>query len=118
MLRVVFKDAITSPGKLLALCMVVYFATISIAVAGILILLAARWVTLEMKKKAKAIEAAEAEAARVESEKAAVEQQMATQSKVEVVPSTTASNDSAASPARTKQYAKSAVVIPFRTGTL
>jgi hypothetical protein len=119
MLKVLFKDAIKSPGKLLALCFVVYFATISLAVAGFLILLAARWVMVEMKKKAKAIEAAEAEAeaARVEAEKLAASQRMAAQAKAQAVPVAPASNDSVSKPAPMKQYAKSAVVIPFRTGT-
>jgi hypothetical protein len=119
MVKVLFKDAIKSPGKLFALCFVVYLATISIAVAGFLMLLAARWVSVEMKKKAKAIEAAEAEAeaARVEAEKLAASQRMATQVKAQAVPVATASNDSVATPTPMKQYAKSAVVIPFKTGT-
>ncbi|APA90427.1 hypothetical protein BJG93_33095 (plasmid) [Paraburkholderia sprentiae WSM5005] len=122
MLKVMFKDALKTPGKLLALCLVVYLATISIVVAGFLILLAVSWVKVEMKKKAKAIEAAEAEAeaARIETEKLAAAARAADAAKVrtaDVAHATEAANDAAAQPAPTKQYAKSAVVVPFRTGT-
>ena len=118
MLKVLFRNALTSPGKLVGLCFVVYFATISFSVAAFLLLLSARWVMVEMKKKAKAIEAAEAEAeaARAEAQKLA-SRQMATSGSVENVIASAAANDSVAAPAPTKQYAKSAVVIPFKTGT-
>jgi len=116
MLKVLFRNAITSPGKLVALCFVVYFATISFVVAGFLLLLSARWVMVEMKKKAKAIEAAEADAARAEAQKLA-SRQMAASGSVENVTAPAAANDSVAASAPAKQYAKSAVVIPFKTGT-
>jgi hypothetical protein len=114
MRKVLFRNAITSPGKLVALCFVVYFATISFAVAAFLLLLSARWVMVEMKKKAKAIEAAEA--ARAEAQKLA-SRQMAASGSVENVTASAAANDRVAAPAPAKQYAKSAVVIPFKTGT-
>jgi flagellar biosynthesis component FlhA len=120
MLMMFFKDAIKSPAKTLALCFIAYFATISFVVFGLLVLLAIHWVVKEMKKKGKAILAAEAdaEAARVESEKLAA--RAAAEAKPEAQPAgttTAAANDSNAKPAPTRQYAKSAVVLPFKTGT-
>jgi hypothetical protein len=118
MLKLWLKDAIKSPAKVLALCFIVYFATISFAVSAFLFLFAAHWVVKEMKKKGKAILAAEAdaEAARVEAEKLAA--RAAVDVKGEVAPvATPAANDSMAKPAPMKQYAKSAVVLPFKTGT-
>jgi len=102
MLTVLFKDAIKSPAKVLALCFIAYFATISFVVTVFLVLLAAHWVVKEMKKKGKAILAARA----------------AADAKAEVASAATAAaNDSNAKPAPMKQYAKSAVVLPFKTGT-
>ncbi|AUT75443.1 hypothetical protein C2L64_44445 [Paraburkholderia hospita] len=118
MLLVLFKDAIKSPAKVLALCFIAYFATISFVVSTFLFLLAAHWVVKEMKKKAKAIHAAEAEAeaARIETEKLAA--RASANAKPEVAsPATAAANDSNVKPAPAKQYAKSAVVLPFKTGT-
>lgn len=118
MLITFFKDAVKSPPKVLALCFIAYFATISFVVSGFLVLLAIHWVVKEMKKKGRAILAAEAdaEAARIESEKLAA--RAAAEVKAEVAPrSTVAANDNSAKPAPMKQYAKSAVVLPFRTGT-
>ncbi|MGF6851157.1 hypothetical protein [Paraburkholderia sp. CI3] len=122
MLKVLFKDGFKTPGKLLALCLVVYLATISIVVAGFLILLAVSWVKFEMKKKAKAIEAdeADAEAARIETEKLAAAARAADAAKARTAPvahATAAANDPAVKPAPIKQYAKSAVIVPFKTGT-
>jgi hypothetical protein len=122
MLKVLFKDAIKTPGKLLALCFVVYLATISFVVDMFVMLLAARWVYVTMMKKAKAIEAAEAEAeaARIETEKLAAAAKAADAAKARtaaVAQATAAANDGAAVPAPKKQYAKSAVVLPFKTGT-
>jgi hypothetical protein len=117
MLMVFFKDAIKSPGKVLALCFIAYFATISFVVAAFLVVLATHWVLNEMKKKGKAILAAEAdaEAARIETEKLATR---AAEAKAEAAsPAPAAANDSNAKPAPMKQYAKSAVVLPFKTGT-
>jgi hypothetical protein len=75
-----------------------------------------------MMKKAKAIEAAEAdaEAARIETEKLAAAARAADAAKARTAPvahATPAANDPAAKPAPMKQYAKSAVVVPFKTGT-
>lgn len=117
MLMVLFKDAIKSPAKVLALCFIAYFATISFVVAAFLFLLGTHWVITAMKKKTKAILSAEAdaEAARNEAEK------LAARASAEVRPqahaATAAANDSNATPAPMKQYAKSAVVLPFKTGT-
>ncbi|WP_324148439.1 hypothetical protein [Paraburkholderia sp.] len=118
MLTVLFKDAIKSPRKVLAMCFIVYFATISFVVSTFLVLLAVHWVVKEMKKKGKAILAAEAdaEAARIETEKLAA--RAAADAKAEVASAASvAANDSNAKPAPMKQYAKSAVVLPFKTGT-
>jgi len=118
MLITFFKDAVKSPPKVLALCFIAYFATISFVVSGFLVLLAIHWVVKEMTKKGKAILAAEAdaEAARIESEKLAARAAAAV--KAEVAPAATAAaNDSSVKPAPMKQYAKSAVVLPFKTGT-
>ena len=126
MLKVLLKDAIKVPGKLFALCFVVYLASLSLFVAGFLLLLAARWLHKTMQQKAKAIEAAEAEAevARVEAEKLAAasraaEAARATVATASVASAASAANDTtAAAPTSTRRYAKSAVVIPFKTGTL
>ena|SRR5258708_27056957 len=126
MLKVLFKDAIKAPGKLLALCFVMYLASVSFFVAGFLVLLTARWLHKTMQQKAKAIEAAEAEAqaACVEAEKLAAAAKAAQAAKAtpvtaSVASSTSAANDTTATqPASTPRYAKSAVVIPFKTGTL
>ncbi|SIT34888.1 conserved hypothetical protein [Paraburkholderia ribeironis] len=121
MLRVLFKDAAKAPGKLLALCFIVYFASQSFIIDVFLFLFAVAWVASAMKKKSKAILAAEAEAeaARAEAEKLAAAARVAAQAKAQAAAMTgmPASNDSNAKPASTKQYAKSAVVIPFKTGT-
>ncbi|NUX57938.1 hypothetical protein [Paraburkholderia youngii] len=122
MLKVLFNGALKTPGKLVALCLVAYLATISFVVCGLLMLLAARWVYKAMMKKAKAIETAEAdaEAARIETEKLAAAARAADAAKARtaaVAHATAAANDPAAQPAPMKQYAKSAVVVPFKTGT-
>ncbi|MGF6735591.1 hypothetical protein OKW50_007764 [Paraburkholderia youngii] len=118
MLKAHFKDSIKSPGKVLALCFIAYFATISFVVSGFLVLLAAHWVVKEMKKKGKALLQAEAdaEAARIETEKLAA--RAAGETKVPVASAATAAaNDSNLKPTPMKQYAKSAVVVPFKNGT-
>jgi hypothetical protein len=126
MLKVLFKDAIRSPGKLLALCLVVYLAAASFFVAGFLLLVAARWIQKSMQQKAKAIAAAEAEAeaARIEAEKLAAAARVAQTAKSAVADTPVASaagpaaNDPSASRSTAvPQYAKSAVVIPFKAGT-
>jgi Zn-dependent protease with chaperone function len=130
MLKILFKDAIKSPGKLLALCLVLYLATVSFFVAGFLVLLAARWIQKSMQQKARAIEAAEAEAeaARIEAEKLAAAARAsqaaaaAAKETVVVAPVASATGPAANDPNATRstavpQYARSAVVIPFRTGT-
>lgn len=126
MLKVLFKDVLKSPGKLLALCLIVYLAAVSFFVAGFLLLVAARWIQKSMQQKAKAIAAAEAEseAARIETEKLAAAARAAQTAKTAVADTPVASaaglaaNDPSASQSTAlPQYAKSAVVIPFRTGT-
>ncbi|MCI0150931.1 hypothetical protein KNO81_34240 [Paraburkholderia sediminicola] len=126
MLKILLKDAIKVPGKLVALCLVMYLASLSLFAEGFLLLLAARWLHKAMQQKAKAIEAAEAEAevARVEAEKLAAasraaEAARATVATASVASAASAANDTiAAAPTSTRRYAKSAVVIPFKTGTL
>jgi len=119
MLKVLLKNAIKSPSprKVLALCFIVYFASISFVVASFLLLLAGSWLVAAMKKKARTIIAAEAEAeaASLEVAKPAAP---AADARTQAAPVTSAAaNDSNAQPAPMKQYAKSAVVLPFKTGT-
>ncbi|MBU6486220.1 MAG: hypothetical protein KGQ57_00155 [Burkholderiales bacterium] len=110
MLNLLFKDLIKAPGKLLAVCVILYLATMSFLIAFFLVALAARWVQTEMKKKAKAAEAAAAEAARAEAAKPAAVAP-------NVVPVAAVPAAAPAAPMPQRQYAKSAVVIPFKTGT-
>ncbi|OLL27760.1 hypothetical protein BTH42_31655 [Burkholderia sp. SRS-W-2-2016] len=122
MLKVLVNGAEKTPGKLLALCLVVYLATISFAVALVVGLVAASWLQRAMMKKAKAIEAAQAdaEAARIETEKLAAAARAADAGNAHtaaVAHATAAANDPAVRPAPIKQYAKSAVVVPFKTAT-
>jgi flagellar biosynthesis component FlhA len=114
MLKLLFKDAIKTPGKLLALCLVVYLATISFFVLGFVLLLAARWLQKHMQQKAKALEAAEAEAAKAKVTRTETAQPVV----AAALKVAAAANDNVAvAPAPKRQYAKSAVVIPFKTGT-
>lgn len=134
MLKVLLKDPIKTPGKLLALCIVMYLATVSFFVAAFLVLLTGRWLYKAMQNKTRAIEAAEkeAEAARVEAEKLAAIARTAEAARAAAAAASTtgatgttgattgtaAANDSSAAEPAARRYAKSAVVIPFRTGTL
>ena len=107
MLTLLIKDVFKSPGKLVAVCFVLYLASMSFFVGLFLALAVGGKFVQTLKRKARALEAAEAEAERV----AAVEAQK----------QATAAAAAAAQPepaAPTRQYAKSAVVIPMkRTGT-
>jgi hypothetical protein len=107
MLKLLLKDAIRSPFKLLAICMVAYLAATSFFVGIFVAVLAVRFFIQTMKKKAKELEAADAEAARAEAAKPVVP----------ASPAKAATPEEAVAPAPVRQYAKSAVVIPFRTGT-
>jgi len=114
MLKLLLKDAIKHPGKLLALCFVVYLASMSFFVACFLALLGAGLARKSIQQKVKAAEAAEAEAANAEALKVQAAQPVA----AATMTATAAANDTvAAPPAPKRQYAKSAVVIPFKTGT-
>jgi len=111
MLNLLIKDVLKSPGKLLALCLVVYLASMSFLVSLFLALAVGGKFVQMLKRKAKALEAAEAEAerARAEAERLAA---------VEAQKRTAAATVQPAPAAPTRQYAKSAVVIPMkRTGT-
>jgi flagellar biosynthesis component FlhA len=117
MLELLFTNAIKHPGKLLALCFVAHLATISFVVLGLLILLAIGWLRQKVKAAARAQAEADAEARRAEAAKAkiVVPEPIA---KVEAVNVAPATNDASTAPAaQTPQYARSAVVIPFRSGT-
>ncbi|SIO72867.1 hypothetical protein SAMN05444172_9354 [Burkholderia sp. GAS332] len=114
MLKLLFKDAIKTPWKLLALCLVVYLATLSLVVLIFVGFLGGHWLRKTIQQKTKALEAAEAEAKRAE---AATPVVPAAPVVATVTPANPAVAPSAAQPAPTRQYAKSAVVIPFRTGT-
>ncbi|CAG4914166.1 hypothetical protein [Paraburkholderia gardini] len=120
MLKHLFKDAIKSPGKLFALCFVVYMAAASFLVAAFLFLLGARWLHKQMVLKAKALDAAEVEASKAEAAKAAEAVTVAATPAVkatDVPTSANAANDAAVDVASAPQYAKSAVVIPFKTAS-
>ncbi|WP_175772993.1 hypothetical protein [Paraburkholderia phenazinium] len=117
MLELLFKNAIKHPGKLLALCFVAYLATMSFVVFGLLLLLAVGWIRQKVRAAAKAQAEAQAEARRAEAArvKAVNPDPVA---KVETVNVAPATNDAAIAPAAPpRQYARSAVVIPFRSGT-
>ncbi|MFL9995243.1 hypothetical protein PQR34_32400 [Paraburkholderia sediminicola] len=114
MLKPLFKDAIKTPWKLLALCLVVYLATLSLVVLIFVGFLAGHWLRKTIQQKTKALEAAEAEAKRAE---AATPIVPAAPVVATVTPANPAVAPAAAQPIPKRQYAKSAVVIPFRTGT-
>ncbi|WP_321936221.1 hypothetical protein [Paraburkholderia sp. J8-2] len=111
MLNLLIKDVLKSPGKVLALCLIVYLAATSFFVSLFLAGLGVRW----LHKKAKALEAAEREAAR-EADKAREQAQPEAQKGAAAVAQAAPSPVVQMAPAR--QYAKSAVVIPLKkTGT-
>ncbi|MFL9876498.1 hypothetical protein [Paraburkholderia megapolitana] len=119
MLKLLFKDVLTSPARLLAVCLVVYLATLSFFVAGFLGLLALRWIHKSFKQMEKAADLAEAEKAGAKHSQPAATVPAsagvdATRTAATVIDLTSASPEPAA-PKR--QYAKSAVVIPLKTGT-
>lgn len=117
MLELLFKHLFRSPGKLLALCLVVYLAAQSFFVGVFLAIVAARWVHKHLVLKAKALEAAEADAARELADKAREQAQAAAAQKSAGAATPAAEVATAASPVQ-RQYAKSAVVIPMKkTGT-
>jgi hypothetical protein len=117
MLEMIFKNAIKHPFKLLALCYVAYLASMSFFVVGLLLLLAAGWIRQKVKAAAKAQAEAVAETERAEATKAktVMAEPVAKVEHINVAP---AVNDiTAAQPTPIRQYARSAVVIPFRSGT-
>lgn len=116
MLELFVKDVLKSPGKLLALCFVIYLASMSFFVGIFLAAAAFYWVRKQLMLKARALQAADAE----------LERQRADQVRDEALRKATAANaaqtplaSAAASPATpARQYARSAVVIPMKkTGT-
>jgi hypothetical protein len=107
MLKLLLKDAIRSPFKLLAACIVAYLAATSFFVALFIAVLAVRFFTQTMKKKTKDLEAAAADAARAEASKLVRP----------ASPAVTVAAEETVAPTPARQYAKSAVVIPFKTGT-
>lgn len=114
MLKLLFKDVITSPWKLLAMCLVVYLATLSLIVFIFVLFVAGHWIRKTIQQKTKALEAAEAEAKRAQAAPPVVPVAPVVAT---VAPAQPAVAPAAAQPAPKRQYAKSAVVIPFRTGT-
>ncbi|HHX4058055.1 TPA: hypothetical protein ACU967_006915 [Burkholderia contaminans] len=107
MLTLLFKSAFKSPFKLLALCLVLYIATTSFFVAGIVMLAVAHWAKTEFDKRRRAAQAPEVAERPAGSDAA---QQLHRAAKVP------AANDATESTPK-RQYAKSAVVIPIKTGT-
>ena len=119
MLKLLLKDVLTSPARLLAVCLVVYLASMSLFVAGFLLLLIGRWIHKSIKQLEKAADAAEAEKAGAKHSQTAATAPVsagvdATRTAATVIDLNSASSEPAA-PKR--QYAKSAVVIPLKTGT-
>jgi len=115
MLEKIFTNAIKHPFKLLALCYVAYLASMSFFVVGLLLLLAAGWIRQKVKAAAKAQAEAVAETERAEATKTVMAEPVAKVEHINVAP---AVNDiTAAQPTPIRQYARSAVVIPFRSGT-
>ncbi|MGU7775636.1 hypothetical protein ACV229_36475 [Burkholderia sp. MR1-5-21] len=112
MLKRLFKNAIKSPFKLFALCMVVYLATMSMFVAGFIVLLAGSWLRTEIAKQRKAMEEADAAERAEAAEAAKLAKQRVAQA------TAAAANDDVAHPTPPNQrYAKSAVVLPLKTGS-
>ena len=110
MLKLLLKDVLKSPGKLLALCFVVYLASMSFFVGLLLCAIGARWFHKHLVVKARAIEAAEAEAAPDFAEQA--QKAAAQKTSANATSAPTAVAEPATNPQR--QYAKSAVVIPLK----
>ena len=106
MLKLLLKDLVRSPARLLAVCLVIYLATMSFFVAVFLAVIAGRYIRNALIQKAHAVHAAAAEAARAEVSVA-----------TPPAPAKAVPIEEPAVAALTRQYAKSAVVIPFRTGT-
>ncbi|WP_028214402.1 hypothetical protein [Paraburkholderia mimosarum] len=118
MLNLLIKDVLMSPGKLVAVCFVLYLASMSMFVSLFLALAVGGKFVQMLKRKAKALEAAEAEAerARAEAERVAAVEAQKQATAVAAAAAAAAAQPEAAAP--TRQYAKSAVVIPMkRTGT-
>lgn len=115
MLKLFVADVMKSPGKLLALCFVVYLAAMSFFVGLFLFLVAIHWVRKQIMLKAKAFEAAEAEAARERANEVREQALKATAKPAEqVAPASVA----VAQVTPVRQYARSAVVTPIKkTGT-
>ncbi|MBB3262192.1 hypothetical protein [Paraburkholderia sp. WP4_3_2] len=116
MLEHFVKAVLKSPGKLLALCFVVYLASTSFFVGVFLAVATVYWLRKQLMLKAKALQAADAE----------IERQRVDQARDEALKKAAAANSaqepSAPAPAPEatpiRQYAKSAVVIPMKkTGT-
>jgi hypothetical protein len=107
-LNLLIKDVLKSPGKVLALCLIVYLATTSFFVCLFLGGLGVRW----LHKNAKAFEAAEREAARETADK--VHEQPRPEAQKGAAAVAPASTNAAVKTAPTRQYAKSAVVIPLK----
>ncbi|CAG9208285.1 hypothetical protein EHZ19_24935 [Paraburkholderia bannensis] len=115
MLKLFVGDVMKSPGKLLALCLVVYLATMSFFVGLFLFLVAIHWVRKQIMLKAKAFEAAEAEAAR---ERANEVREQALKADAKPAEQVAPVSVAVAQVTPVRQYARSAVVIPMKkTGT-
>lgn len=114
LLSPLLKDVLTSPGKLLAMCLVVFLASTSFIVTVFLALAVGGTLVQTLKRKAKALQAAEAEAERARAEA----ERLAALDAQKQAAAATAQAAPAAPTIPPRQYAKSAVVIPLkRTGT-
>jgi predicted peroxiredoxin len=108
MLNLLIKDALKSLGKVLALCLIVFLAASSFVVSLFLLGLGIRL----LRKKAKALEATEREAAREAVDKAREQGRHEVQKCASAVAPVPTAASVQTPPAR--QYARSAVVIPFK----
>lgn len=110
MLKLFLANALKSPGRLLALCVVIYIASHSFFVGLFVVGLVIAAIRSEIRKKVKAAEAQQAEAKQAEAEQLRSDLAKAQSEKTEIPAEPV-------KPAPAREYAKSAVVIPFRTGT-
>ncbi|OBR54037.1 hypothetical protein [Paraburkholderia tropica] len=116
MRKLFIEDVMKSPGKLLALCFIVYLASQSFFVGFFLFCLGVRWFRKQLVLKAKALETAEAEAARERANEA--REQALKAGAVKPAQQQAPAPVATAPVTPLRQYVRSAVVVPMKkTGT-
>jgi hypothetical protein len=118
MFKHLLKDAFKSPWKLLGVCLVIYMASMSMFVSGILVLAGIRHLRREHRGKMKAMRETEIREHGESDAQAKADAPVAHQANT--IKRQAAANDAiqqSASKQTQKQYAKSAVVVPFKTGS-